>query len=85
MNYGEKKYKVENGLDPYCPRNALIYLMQKEQKRVNYEWNKWDGSYEHGIQIVDAQCDRIDEAKERIGCPNGYSIPCHLNNCNCIR
>jgi hypothetical protein len=40
----------------------------KEQRRVEREWAAtWDGSIAHGEQINDAQCDRIEQAKQRLG------------------
>jgi hypothetical protein len=38
---------------------------EKERKRNEHEWSKWDGSDDHGIAINNLQCDRIEEANKK--------------------
>ena len=45
----------------------LIDFLKKEEARVSFEWNNWDGSKSQAIEINDKQCARIDSFRLATG------------------
>lgn len=48
---------------------AFEAFVAADQRRVVHEWAKWGGSAQEAEKINDAQCARLNAARDRLGMP----------------
>lgn len=46
---------------------AFWAFVERENRRVRHEWDQWDGTHEHAMQINDRQCARLLAERQRLG------------------